>query len=234
MSEFPRFLGNCPKNVSKDAKYVIRRNPEGGRRAAVVALTYRTADEEKWHMSTDQHPRLVEMVNAVKTSVGHAPNGAFYINEFHQVIVPSVGEDNYYLAGTYEQPLEFEFEGNSISGRPVSLDGRPLSPGDLWNGPHAGIPYVLKAGAKDIRYNVFIRPRVETEVKLSKAIGAERALRVAHRIQGVKGYEGGRFYVNEFRSIFAPLQHGYELKYVYIGQLDMNEWFQAPTGERRT
>ena len=68
-------------------------------------------DGERGHMSTEAHPALVEMVNAVKMTYGDAAYGPFYINEHHQVIVP-VGEGPvYYLAGKYEEPLRFEFEG---------------------------------------------------------------------------------------------------------------------------
>ena len=51
------------------------------------------------------------MVNAVKTAQGQAPNGSFYINEYKQVIVPVVDSVDYFLAGTYDRPLRFEFEG---------------------------------------------------------------------------------------------------------------------------
>jgi len=229
MSELVEFKGNCPGNVAKDAKYVVKGDPSAKRRTSIIALTYRTADDEKWHMSTQQHPDLVEMVNRVKTSLGAPPNGAFYINEYHQVVVPSVVDSKYYLAGTYRTPLEFEFEGKSISGRPVSLNGDALVPGATWEGPHAGIPYVLAAGGADIKYSYFSRPNVEKVVKLSKAIGPDGARRVASRILAIKGFLGGRFYVNEFHAMFTPMPAGYDLRYVYLGQLDLGEWFPEPS-----
>src|SRR5438105_2465404 len=99
MAEFPLFSGNCPRNVNKDAKYCVRRGPSG----TVIGLLYCTANGERWHMSTEAHPKLVEMVNAVKMKYGDAPYGPYYINEYHQVIVP-VGEGPvYYLAGKYRE-----------------------------------------------------------------------------------------------------------------------------------
>ena len=70
--------------------------------------------------------------------------------------------------------------------------------------------------------------QIERTVRLSRAIGRDRAARVAAQIRAVKGFSGGRFYVNEFRSIFAPLQEGEQLRYVFIGELDWNDWFPMP------
>ena len=224
MSQFPVFQGNCPGNVAKDAKYSVK----SGENGPVVKIIYQTIEGEKWHASTEDHPELVNMVNDVKTSLGQQPNGSFYINEYKQVIVPVVGNENYYLAGTYGKPLKFEFEGKIISGEPVDLDGNSINPGDDWYGPHVGIPYVLCAGGNDIKYTTRPRPNVEKTIKLSKIIGNDLAKSVAERIRLIKGFQGGRFYVNELCSIFTPIQDA-ELRYVYIGKLDLQQWFPAPS-----
>ena len=137
MPTFPEFNGNRPGNVRKTAKYTIR----SGRGGPVVAIVYEAEDDERWHPTTDDHPGLVQMVNEVKSIYSEALNGSFYINEYHQVIVPVAGDDKYYLAGHYEKPLRFDFEGKVISGEPLDLDGNPISAGSVWRGPHAGIPY---------------------------------------------------------------------------------------------
>lgn len=222
MNQFPLFTGNCPKNVSKDAKYSVR-SLAG---EAVVTLTYVTDQGERWLATTQDHGELVELVNAVKTTMGNAPNGQFYINEYGQVIVP-VGDGTYYLAGeNYDVPLEFTFEGSVLSGRGVDLDGRALDPGDLWTGPHPGIPYVLKAGGGDVYYRSHPRPFVTKDVKLSALIDPYDARAFANRIQCVKGWQGGRFYVNEWWEIFAPVDGSQGLEYRYIGHLDESDpWF---------
>jgi len=224
MGPFPVFEGNCPRNVAKDAKYAVR----SGKGSSVIALTYRTQDDERWYMTSEEHSELVRMVNQVKLSLGQPPHGSFYINEYKQVIVPVVGSDEYYLAGKYEEALRFEFEGKTLSGEAVDLDGNPLSPGDTWVGPHPGIPYKLSAGGNDIVYTIRPRPNVEKDVRLSKSIGPEPAKKVAARILYFKGYSGGRFYVNEFCTIFAPVQEGWDWRYIYIGQLDLSIWFPEP------
>lgn len=220
MPEYPRFAGNCPRSVSKDAKYSVKQNK--------IGMIYETPDDEIWRATTEEHPELVALVNAVKVAHGNGPMGSFYINEYRQVIVPVIGSSHYYLAGVYDRPLRFEFEGKTLSGEPIGWDGSPLSPGDEWTGPHPGIPYVLAAGGSDIYYSFSPRPNVEKRVKLSKVIGPPAAAEVAAKIRDHKGYSGGRFYVNEFRSIFAPIQEGYDWRYVYIGELDLTKWFPMP------
>jgi len=227
MPEFGRYLGNCPKNVAKDAKYSVRT----GERGPVVALTYSTNDDERWYMSTESHGELVALVNAVKISVCGKPNGSFYINEYSQIIVPVVGTEDYYLAGQYAAPLRFDFEGKTISGEPLDLENHPINPGDEWVGPHAGIPYTLAAGGDDVYYQMTPRPNVTKKVKLSKQIGAQQAALVASRIRDIKGFSGGRFYVNEFKSIFTPLNEQGELRYIYVGQLELDNWFEQPGSE---
>lgn len=227
MPEFPVFRGNCPANVAKDAKYTVRSTNTG----PVVALTYNTGDDEKWYMTTENHPELVAMVNAVKISRGSAPNGSFYINEYNQVIVPVVGSTDYFIAGVYKDRLKFHFEGKTISGEPNDLNGMPVSPGGEWTAPHPGIPYILAAGGTDVYYDFVPRQNVTKRVRLSNMISPQDALDVATMIRQHKGYNGGRFYVNEFRAIFAPIQEGYEWRYVFIGKLDLEKWFPMPTTE---
>ena len=89
-------------------------------------------------------------------------------------------------------------------------------------------PYVLAAGGSDVYYDFSPRPNVQKRVKLSKAIDPPIANAVAAMIREHKGYSGGRFYVNEFRSIFAPVQEGYDWRYIYIGELDLEKWFPIP------
>ena len=221
------YTGNSPRSVSKDAKYAIRTV----RSDSVVAVTYMASNDERWLVTTQEHPDLVRIVNNIKTGIGGTPNGPFYINEYGQVIVP-VGQDaTYYLADEeYDLPLRFEFEGNVISGEGIDLQGRPFKPGDLWTGPHPGIPYVLEPGMKDIRYDSSPRPMVTKKVRLSTLVGVNAASAMAARIGRVKGWQGGRFYINEWKEMFAPLPTTGSLEYRYIGHLeDDDPWFPKPT-----
>ena len=224
-ASFPAFTGNCPRNVSKDAKYSIRARGGGD---SVVTLTYEAANGERWYPSTRDHPDLVAAVNSVKLAQGQAPGGQFYINEYGQVLVP-VADGTYYVATeSYDAPLEFQFEGKTLSGLGVDLEGRPLEPGDLWVGPHPGIPYKLRAGGGDIYYASHPRPFVERKMWLSGPVGPDAARALASRIQQVKGWHGGRFYINEWWEMFAPVDGRGSLEYRYIGHLDESDrtsWF---------
>jgi len=216
------FPGNCPHNVNKDAKYSVRGTD--GR----VGLMYSTSEGERWHMSTDAHPDLADMVNDVKRTHGTGPRGPFYINEYKQVIVPAGDQAQYYFAGTYDLPLRFEFEGKTISGEPLGLDGKALQPGDTWTGPRAGIPYVLTAAGNDIYYKTFPRPDVEKKVKLSLKKSKSAAEQIARLLSAFKGAGGGRFYVNEFCSVFSSVNGTTGLQYIYIGQINLDSWFPDP------
>ena len=221
---FIKFPGNCPGNVSKNARYSV--GLEKG--DYVVGLYYRATDDELWYPTSNAHPELVERVNEIKLHFTGALGGGFYINEYKQVLVPVGEEAEYYYAGEYAEPLSFEFEGQTISGDPVGENGQPLEPGDLWTGPHPGIPYVLAAGGKDVYYRYMSRPGVQKEIKLSKSIGVEQAKRVAQELGKHVGYQGGRIYVNEFCNVFRPHQGHYGLEYIYLGKVDLDRWFPKP------
>ncbi len=224
MKEFAPFSGNCPQNVNKDAKYAVRR--VAGH--TVIALRYVTTAKEEWLATTKDHPELADMVNEVKINMGVAPNGPFYINEYRQVIVP-VSDGTYYYAGQYEAQLQFDFEGIQLSGEAVDFAGNRLVPGDIWNGPHPGIPYVLKAGGGDVYYKAQLKPNVSKKMMLSDQVGTHAASTFAKRVMAVKGFSGGRFYINEWRELFSPVTKGYNLEYVYIGHLEDKEpWFPKP------
>jgi hypothetical protein len=66
-------------------------------------------------------------------------------------------------------------------------------------------------------------------IKLSNEIGAEAASRIALKVRAIKGIEGGRFYVNEWREMFAPRFEDDETEYFYIGRLQPDDpWFRMP------
>ena len=58
----PRYTGNVPSNVSRDAKYSIVHGSGG----MEIRLIFELSDGERALVTTRQHPKLVAMVNAVK------------------------------------------------------------------------------------------------------------------------------------------------------------------------
>jgi hypothetical protein len=217
---FTLWPGNVPSNVGRDAKYSVK---SGGRDGMVVKLLYRMERREEALLSTAEHDDLVDMVNKVKVAKSGQPGGAFYINEYLDVLVPT--PDGCYLAGRYGRPLEFEFEGRVIG--PVASSD--LEPGEDWTGPHVGIAYTLTAGAADIRYVRNPRPKVQQTVLLSDEVGRETARALASRLGQYKGKEGGRIYINESCELFAPVATGGDYRYLYLGRLEEGDpWFARP------
>lgn len=215
-----RYGGNSPANVSKDAKYSVVRSSDGWQ----VRVIYRLSAEEKALVTTSAHPRLVELVNGVKEDHQGVPGGAFYIDEYRHVLVPT--DDGCMFAGYYEEELLFRFEGNDIGPRPQP----DLCPGDVWRGPRVGIPYILAADGRDIRYKAETRPSVITERRLSKSVGAASAARVARELSRVKP-GGGKVYINEAREFFAPVERSGEWVSLYLGPLGDLDWFPDPIRE---
>ncbi len=214
--EYP---GYVPSNVNKDAKYSVKR---GSHDDFEIQLVYRLDARERALLATQHHGELVEMVNAVKQEHNDVPGGAFYINEFLDVLVPAMNGACYF-AGTYQRYLEFEFEGQVISPRADD----DLVPGQPWPGPHVGIRYTVKAGGKDIGYTFNPRPRVERTVLLSDVHGTTAAAELVQRLARVKGDLGGRVYLNECGEFFTPPPNPRD-DFVYLGSLDEDVWFPPP------
>jgi hypothetical protein len=111
----------------------------------------------------------------------------------------------------------------------VDLDGNPIPVGRPWRGLHQGIRYVLAAGGRDIYYNSSPRPDVLRTIRLSRCVGEDAAAQLASRVREVKGFSGGRFYINEWREMFAPLGEEDTMEYLYIGRLlPEDPWFRQP------
>jgi len=213
-----RYMGNAPSNVNKDAKYSIVR----GSGDWEIRLVFRISSAERALVTTSSHPEVIELVNAVKEDVNGGPGGAFYINEYKHVLVPT--QDGCMYAGRYLPLLRFRFEGQEIS--PEAPSG--LRPGDDWTGPRVGIAYVLTADGSDVRYRVETRPNVLADRKLSAEIGKGQATKTARQLAHHKP-GGGRIYVNEAFECFGPAPGGDGLTHIYLGKIEEAAWFQEPS-----
>ena len=56
----------------------------------------------------------------------------------------------------------------------------------------------------------------------------EQAQQIAREIGEVKGYQGGRFYVNEYCNAFAPKGADYGIEYIFVQKIDLSNWFPKP------
>jgi len=206
------YPGYAPSNVSREAKYSIKHGATG----MEVHLLYSVGPRERELLATSAHARLVVMVNAIKEEANGAPGGAFYINEFKDVIVPSTAGVAYF-AGIYDPMLEFNLDGAAISAKAP----QSIRPGDPWTGPRHGVPYQLAAGGNDIYYK-FRQGSRETKYLLSDIHGEVRARGLARRLATIKGQDGGRIYINEQCEFFDPATN------IYIGPLGDDPWFTPP------
>lgn len=242
MTNIPLYRGVWPQNVSKLAKYAVK--PVNGTWKTTVL--YEAGAGLRYLAVEGGGTDLADRVNSVKTAAGDAPGGAFYVNEYRHVLVPvkdgsgtGVGS-HYYYAGLLDEDLVFDFEGQILTTRPVHPDGNPVNHGERWVGPRPGIPYVLAAGGGDIYYETpaltdadppAVRPNMTRRVQLSKILGDKTAVRrMVQPVASIRGYQGGRFYVNEHGAMFTPVGagDGNGLDYVYCGQLDLEAWFPEP------
>jgi len=232
------YRGLWPKNINKLAKYTVS-FIEGQWR---VTVGYEVEEGLRFLAVEGGDTGLASLVNDVKTAVAHQPGGSFYVNEFRHVLVPVKrgATSEYYYAGKAGADFVFDFEGKSLSTKPLNADGVPLRQGEKWYGPLPGIPYVLAAGGQDIFYKTpaltdadppQVRPNGIRKVKLSKVLGdRSRVAQATKLIADVRGYHGGRFYVNEHAAAFTPVAagDGNGLDYVYCGQIDLAAWFPEP------
>lgn len=213
------YPGYCPSNVSKDAKYSIKHGGDGG---WAVHLIYTVNNRERELLTTNAHPTLVEMVNAAKREITGLEGGAFYINEYAHVVVPT--SEGHLYAGYYPKELRFEFEGSTIG--PAAPDG--LQPGEDWPGPHPGVAYTLAAGGADVYFEKKKSPTRISKQMLSDEIGKRAAGALARRLSQVKGNEGGRVYINERCEFFAPVKAAGGWRFLYLGHLEDDAWFPGP------
>ena len=90
-------------------------------------------------------PALAIAVIQGKKFLGGEQGGAFMINEFGQVLVPSpLGDGRVAVVGECRGPLVFQNEFNT--GTLIDLtDDQTLKPGDAWARPYFGLRYNLSA-----------------------------------------------------------------------------------------
>lgn len=232
------YRGVWPQNVSRLAKYAVRFIDNKWN----VTVLCDMGDGLRYLAVEGGEHDLAERVNHAKQSAQSEPGGVFYLNEYRHVLVPVKhgGSSVYYGVGRYDGDLMFEFEGERLTTKPETADGRALSQGDEWVGPRPGIPYVLAAGAGDIYYErpaltpedpPRVRQNMTQRVQLSKVLrDMTRLRRAVAPVANIRGHQGGRFYVNENGAMFSPIDRGDGdgLTYVYCGSVDFENWFPVP------
>ena len=235
------YSGHWPSNPNKTAKYSVK-YVDGDWKVTVL---YDCGEGERFLAVDGDRAEVTSMVNQVKSSLGQAPGGVFYVNEYRHIVVPVAHQEDdgtrvhCYAAGKLESDFTFQFEGSPLSGHPVRPDGSPLQPGEKWHGPRPGVAYKLAAGASDIYFESpaltedpvpRVRANVRRKVRLSKALSdAGQVARAVEPIRRIRDHSGGRFFVNEHGAMFTPTrgERG-GVDYTFCGVIDPAAWFPAP------
>jgi hypothetical protein len=232
------YRGLWPQVIGKLAKYSVR-FVDG---AWKISVMYEVGEGLLALAVEGAGNAAADQINAAKQRLQGQPGGTFYVNEYRHIIVPinAKGGVVYHYVGRLESDFKFVYNGQQLSTKPITPDGKPLQPGQAWLGPRPGIPYVLAAGGRDIYYETpaltnddppQLMPMTTRKVQLSKVLKDNTLLgRATGKIAAVKGSQGGRFYVNENCAIFTPHNRGdgNGIEYIYCGMLDLAAWFPEP------
>lgn len=184
------------------------------------AIYWNTDESElKCHAVESQASNeLATAVNRAKMALCRSEGGSFIINEFGEIIVPSLhGNGPRMLAGRLSGKLLFEhpldFRSNIDLG-----DCSGLQPGDPWKLPYVGMPFKFTATGqiqfhhKDGDDTVALLP----ERQDPKLVRDLRMIRP----------QGGRFIVNHGGLVLTKLTEGRgEHQAVFVGQIDKHFWF---------
>jgi len=167
---------------------------------------------------------LVEAVNRAKTRISRIPGGAFVINEFGQVIVPSSrGDGKRLLVGEVDGVLLFK---NPSDGSIIDLsDDTRLQNGDLWEKPYIGVKYNLNRGSNIYYY------RYCSEQNKSEYLPKQDD-ELIKKLRKVRRYGAVRFIVNQYGIVLTKIPEGEYRKDkdewipVYVGRINYNLWFK--------
>jgi hypothetical protein len=167
---------------------------------------------------------LARAVNRGKQLLGAPPGGSFLINEFAQVLVPSVGRDGRIaLVGEWQGPLECA---DMLHGGAFDLaPRRPPPRGDLWRLPYLGIPYHLSARSEIYFWDEGtsgsskLRPPAQDTALIDQL----RGLRPSGAVRFIACYGG----LVLTKVPAGPRRDSWEAR--YVGQLDYTRWFAKET-----
>lgn len=163
---------------------------------------------------------LVKAVNNPKISISGREGGAFVINEFGQVIVPTIWGDRL-LVGEVEGVLLFEdpYDGEIIN---LSDDAR-LQTNDPWEKPYVGVKYNLHRDSNIYYY--------DSELDSSE-YPPEQDRELIKKLRKVRRYGAATFIVNQYGLVLTKIPEGEyqedDDKWlpVYVGRINYNLWFK--------
>ena len=191
-----------------------------------VKAWYRPVDEftAVWLPTESECPELVSAVNRVALRYRGRPGGSFYFNEYNQVLKPIWGQGSVELryVGVFTLSLRFNVLGRAWDNRLPHSPAVDLAVGDDWWGPRCGIPYWLQVHPRLRIYRPRVLQNEDSFVRVEDReyldVYSRDYQNLAEVIRRAKEGSGGRFYVTEAGSIWAPIKrprpHGWRYRYV--------------------
>ncbi len=165
---------------------------------------------------------LVKAVNQAKIKMAGREGGAFLINEFGQVIVPSRwGDGERWLVGEVEGELFFE---DPCGGYIIDMSNDAgLQTNDPWDKPYIGVQYNLRNRDSKIYY-------YDNELGSSECPKQDKEL--IKKLRKIRRSGPARFIVNQYGLVLTKIPEG-EYKEdddkwvpVYVGRINYNLWFK--------
>ena len=164
---------------------------------------------------------LVKAVNKVKVRISGEEGGAFVINEFGQVIVPSIwGNGERFLVGEVEGVLLFE---DPYGGDIDLSDDAGLQSGELWEKPYIGVKYNLRGDSNICYYDNRLG---------STEFPPEQDRELIRKLRKVRRNGPAAFIVNQYGLVLTKIPEGEyredDDKWVpvYVGRINYNLWFR--------
>tara|TARA_B100000927_G_scaffold290659_1_gene290120 strand:- start:233 stop:922 length:690 start_codon:yes stop_codon:yes gene_type:complete len=221
------YTGNILTTVTKESKYSVAHSD------GEWSVRLRFVNEEGYKdLYTHEHDDLVDIVNEVKREVNGRPGGAFKLDEYRNVVIPTSQGETFYHGGKYPKELIFDLNGREVGASITEdLDGISTYPGAEWKGPRTGMRYTLTASGDDIKYERVTANGFRQIVFLRKTVGDQADATVA-MLSRIKP-NGGRFMVNECGHAFAMVEQGGAFgstwEPFYAGKINLSHgWFPDP------
>ena len=216
------WFGNYNIVYGKATVFRIRFNPE--KRAFWPLVEWKYFGDTLVCTACDDYNiiKLTESVNKAKKIMANIPGGAFVINEFGQVIVPSGdGNGKRLLVGEVDGVMLLE---NPLDGSFIDLsDDEELQVGDVWEKPYLGVKYNLSK-----RSNIYYYDK--TRDKVIYPVIQDKTL--ISKLRKVRRYGSARFIVNQHGIVLTKIPEGEyrenddQWKSVYVGRINYNLWFK--------
>lgn len=159
---------------------------------------------------------LANSVNSVKNTYHFSDGGSFLINEFGQVIVPTIG-DGRVLVGEIDGKILFE---NVFNGGIIDLsDTNALSFGDPWTLPYIGIPYNY-----DPNGGILFQEKKGS----FREFATKQDSDLNNKLYRIRNGDYCRFIVNPWGVVLTkkpPYLYGGQWESAYVGNINYNMWF---------